>query len=184
MDAERVRSSRRVYQGQLIDLRVDQVETPGGIEAIREVIVHPGAVAVVPMDARGQVILVRQYRHAAGRTLIEVPAGTLKPGEDPLEAVRRELREETGFEARHIERMGGLYTAPSFNTEYIHLYLATDLIPGPSATDDDEVIELLRVPLAEAVEMIRAGSIDDSKSVSALLMVNLIHRPALPLQSP
>ncbi|HEY4721899.1 MAG TPA: NUDIX hydrolase [Anaerolineae bacterium] len=174
MDSEKVRSSRRVYQGQLIDLRVDQVETPNGLEAIREVIEHPGAVAVVPMDARGQVILVRQYRHAAGRTMIEVPAGTLKPGEDPLEAVRRELREETGFEARHIVRIGGLYTAPSFNTEYIHLYLATDLTPGLAATDDDEVIELLRIPLAEAISLIRAGSIDDSKSVSALLLVNLI----------
>src|SRR3989304_6426227 len=117
MDSEKVRSSRRVYQGQLIDLRVDQVETPNGLEAIREVIEHPGAVAVVPMDARGQVILVRQYRHAAGRTMIEVPAGTLKPGEDPLEAVRRELREETGFEARHIVRIGGLYTQPRFKTE-------------------------------------------------------------------
>ncbi|HEY4721231.1 MAG TPA: NUDIX hydrolase, partial [Anaerolineae bacterium] len=103
-----------------------------------------------------------------------------KIGEDPLEAVRRELREETGFEARHIERIGGLYTAPSFSTEYIHLYVATDLTPGPTATDADEVIELRRIPLAEAIELIRAGSLDDSKSVSALLMVKLIHdtRPA------
>ena len=91
MDFEKVRSSRRVYQGQLIDLRVDQVETPNGREAIREVIEHPGAVAVVPVDERGQVILVQQYRHAAGKVMLEIPAGTLKIGEDPLEAVRRML---------------------------------------------------------------------------------------------
>ena len=175
MDAEKVRSSKRVYQGRLIDLRVDQVETPNGLEAIREVIEHPGAVAVVPIDEHGQVILVQQYRHAAGKVMLEIPAGTLKVGEDPLEAVRRELREETGFEARHIVRIGGLHTAPSFSTEYIHLYLATDLTPGPTAPDADEVIELRRMPLAEALGLIRTGSIDDSKSVSALLMVNLIY---------
>ena len=175
MDAEQVRSSKRVYQGQLIDLRVDQVKTPNGLEAIREVIEHPGAVAAVPVDEHGQVILVQQYRHAAGKVMLEIPAGTLKVGEDPLEAMRRELREETGFEARHIVRIGGLYTAPSFSTEYIHLYLATDLTPGPTAPDADEVIELVRMPLAEAINLIRAGSIDDSKSVSALLLVNLIY---------
>ena len=180
MDAEKVRSSKRVYQGRLIDLRVDQVETPNGLEAIREVIEHPGAVAVVPIDEHGQVILVQQYRHAAGKVILEIPAGTLKIGEDPLEAMRRELREETGFEARHIARIGGLYTAPSFSTEYIHLYLATDLAPGPTAPDADEVIELRRIPLAEAIELIRTGSIDDSKSVSALLMVKMLYdtRPA------
>ena len=175
MDAETVRSSKRVYQGQLIDLRVDQVETSNGFEAIREVIEHPGAVAVVPVDENGQVILVQQYRHAAGKVMLEIPAGTLKVDEDPLEAVRRELREETGFEAGHVVRIGGLYTAPSFSTEYIHLYLATDLTPGPTAPDADEVIELRRIPLAEAISLIRAGSIDDSKSVSALLLVNLIY---------
>ena len=90
MDAEQVRSSKRVYQGQLIDLRVDQVKTPNGLEAIREVIEHPGAVAIVPVDEHGQVILVQQYRHAAGKVILEIPAGTLKIGEDPLEAMRRE----------------------------------------------------------------------------------------------
>ena len=164
-------SSEYVYRGRILNLRLDQVRTPTGFETRREIVEHPGAVAIVPIDEQGRVVLVRQYRAALGAVTVEVLAGTLETGEDPLEGARRELREETGFVAGQLDRLSGIYPAPGWSTEYIHLYQAIGLTAGPSATEEDEAIDLLRVTLDEALNLVRDGSVNDAKSVIALLMI-------------
>jgi ADP-ribose pyrophosphatase len=174
---EKTLSSQTIYQGRIIHLHVDEVELPDGKASKREIVTHPGAVAVVPLDADGNVLLVRQYRHAAQRVLLEIPAGTLKANENPDDCVRRELQEETGYKPSKLEKLGGIFVAPGYTTEYIHLYLATGLIESRLDMDEDEFIEVERVSLDQAVELIRSGEIADGKSVSALLMVkDRLHR--------
>ena len=170
---ETVLASERIYEGRLINLRVDQIRTAAGVESVREIVEHPGAIALIALDEGGRVLLVKQYRHAVRAVTLEIPAGTLEPGEEPLAAAQRELREETGYRAGQLDRLGGIYTAPGFSTEYIHFYLATQLTPDRLAMDDDEVIDLIRLPLSEAVDLIRAGQIDDGKSVSGLLLAQV-----------
>ncbi len=170
MTFETVLASERVYEGHILNLRVDQVHTSGGVEAIREIVENSSAVAVVPIDAQGRVVLVKQYRHAVRGVVIEVPAGKLDGAEDPGEAARRELREETGYRAGRLERLGGIYPAPAWSTEFISFYLATDLIHGPAALDADEAIELVHVPLVDAIELIHSGVITDGKTVAALFL--------------
>jgi ADP-ribose pyrophosphatase len=172
-------SSEPIYEGRVVRLRVDQVRLPNGNTAKREVIRHPGAVAIVAFDADGKVLLVRQYRHAAARTLLEIPAGTLEPGEDPLACAIRELQEETGYKPGKIEKIGGIYTAPGYTSEFIHLYLATDLNESRLAADEDEFIEVLHVPFADALQMIQDAEIADGKSVSGLLLAQKTHPPAM-----
>jgi ADP-ribose pyrophosphatase len=173
---EIVDSSEYQYRGRIISLRVDQIHTDSGYRGIREIIEHPGAVAIVPIDDQQRIILVRQYRAAIGKMTIEVPAGTLSVGEDPLVCAHRELKEETGFQAAQIDRVGGVYTAPGISSEFITLYMATGLTAGDANTEEDESIDLMRVSLNEALKMIHDGSINDAKSVSALLLVkDLIH---------
>ncbi len=166
---ETVLASERIYEGRLLNLRVDQVRTATGVESVREIVEHPGAVALIALDEAGRVLLVKQYRHAVRAVTLEIPAGILEANEEPLAAAQRELREETGYRAERIDRLGGIYTAPGFSTEYIHFFLARQLTPDRLAMDDDEVIDLIRLPLAEAVDLIQAGQIDDGKSVSGLL---------------
>ena len=163
--------SKVVAEGRVIKVRVDVIETPDGQRVKRDIVEHRGAVAMVPIDAEGRVILVRQYRHAAGKWLLEIPAGTLDPGEDPLEAAQRELREETGFAAGRIDRIGGCYAAPGYSSEYLYLYLARDLTEDPLEGDVDEEIELEPVPLTEVRKLIASGEIEDAKSLAALLLV-------------
>lgn len=177
MQPETVDSSEYKYRGRIISLRVDQIHTESGYHGIREIVEHPGAVAIVPIDDRQRIILVRQYRAAVGQITIEVPAGTLGKGEDPLVCAHRELKEETGYQAAKIDRIGGVYTAPGISTEFITLYMATGLTAGESGTEEDESIDLLRVSLPQALEMIHAGSINDAKSVSALLLVKELILP-------
>ena len=163
--------SKVVAEGRVIKVRVDVIETPDGHRVKRDIVEHRGAVAMVPIDAEGRVILVRQYRHAAGKWLLEIPAGTLDPGEDPLEAAQRELREETGFAAGRIDRLGGCYAAPGYCSEYLHLYAARDLTEDPLEGDVDEEIEVVPVPLSEVRKLIAEGEIEDAKSLAALLLV-------------
>jgi ADP-ribose pyrophosphatase len=167
---ETVLASERIYEGRLINLRVDQVRTSTGIETVREIVEHPGAVAIIALDEAERVLLVKQYRHAVRAVTLEIPAGTLEPDEDPLEAAQRELREETGYRAGQLERLGVIYTAPGFSTEYIHFFLATQLTADRLTMDEDEVIDLLRSPLAGVVELVRSGQIDDGKTVGGLLL--------------
>jgi len=170
MSFETVLASERMYEGRILNLRVDQIRTPSGVEALREIVENGSAVAMVALDDQQRVVLVKQYRHAVRSLVVEVPAGKLDGDEDPLEGAQRELREETGYRAGRFERLGSFYPAPAWSTEFVYLYLATDLIPGPTHWDADEAIELLQVPLSEAIEMIQAGAIIDGKTIAALLL--------------
>lgn len=163
--------SERIYSGQIVKLDVIDVRLPDGKETQREIIRHPGAVALVALDDEQRVLLVRQYRNAADKILLEIPAGTLHPDEAPLACAERELQEETGFRPGILEPLGGIYAAPGYTTEFIHLFLATDLSRSRLAMDDDEFIEVERLPLADALAMIEQGVIADGKSVAGLLRV-------------
>ncbi|NDJ84452.1 MAG: NUDIX hydrolase [Chloroflexi bacterium] len=159
-----------IYKGRIVNLHVQRVRLPNGKEAKREIVFHSGAVAIVPLLPGDQTILVRQFRKPAGKVLLEVPAGTLNPQEDLQSAANRELREETGYQAHSWQRMGGIFVAPGYSTEYIHLYLASDLTRAPLQADDDEFIETINLPLQAAIEKIYSGEIEDAKTVSGLLM--------------
>ncbi len=164
-------SSRTVYEGRVIrELSVQEVALPNGHTVTLELIRHPGAVAVVPVDSQGNAVLVRQYRHATGSWLLEVPAGKLDhPGEAPEDCARREVEEETGYLAGDLVALGWIWTTPGFTNEKIFLYLARDLTASRSNLQDDEVLTVERVPLAEAIRLAEAGEITDGKSVCALL---------------
>ncbi len=168
MSFETVLASERVYEGRILNLRVDEIRTPTGVEALREIVENGGAVAIVALDDQQRVVLVRQYRHAVRSLVIEVPAGKLDGDEDPLEGAQRELREETGFRAGRWERLGSFYPAPAWSTEFVYLYLATDLIPGPAHLETNEAIELSYVSLAEAIGMIHSGAITDGKTMAGI----------------
>ena len=168
---EEIIGGETIYAGKLLTLRRDQVRLESGREAIREVVVHPGAVAVVLILPDGRVVMVRQYRHAAGRALLEIPAGTLdQPGESVEVAAARELREETGYSAAHLTLLVAFYTAPGFCTERITLFLATDLTRGEQSPMDDEAITIEEVALADLPVLIARGEIADAKTLTGLLL--------------
>jgi ADP-ribose pyrophosphatase len=171
-------SSRRLYEGVVVKLRVDRVRTPTGHEAVREVVEHSGAVTVVAVDREDRLLLVRQYRHAAGRFLLELPAGTLDRDEEPAACATRELEEETGFRAGRLQRLGGFFVSPGYCTEYIHAYLATDLEPGSAGGDEDEDIQVLALPLAEVLRLAEAGELEDAKSLASILLYLRLSRGA------
>lgn len=160
---------REIYKGRSFRLDVDRVRLPNGVEMDFEMIHHPGAAAVVPLLATGEVLMLRQYRHATGGWLLEIPAGTLQPGEAPEACAARELREETGFQASALQPLGWIWTTPGFTDERIWLYLGTGLSAGRQALDDDEMLTVARLPLVQAVTMAAGGEIVDGKSVVALL---------------
>jgi ADP-ribose pyrophosphatase len=167
---ENTLSSELLYDGRVVHLYIETVRLPNGNIAKREVIKHNGAVAIVAFDTDGNVLLVRQYRQPTRRVLLEIPAGTLEPGEAPFDCAVRELQEETGYKPGKLESLGGIYTAPGYTSEFIHLFLATDLTESRLAQDADEFIELLHVPLAEALKLIASGDIADGKSISGILL--------------
>ena len=162
-------SSRQIFQGRTIRLDVDRVRLPNGKEMDFEMIHHPGAAAVVPVLANGDVLLVRQYRYATGGWLLEVPAGKLDPGEGPETCAAREVEEETGFKPGNLQPLGLIWTTPGFTDEKIHLFAAFDLTRTKSRPEDDEVIEVIQVPLDEALAMIWRGELCDAKSALALI---------------
>lgn len=172
MQRETVLASRRIYDGRVVSLRLDDVRTSRSLQTMREIVEHHGAVALVAVDDEDRVLFVKQYRHAVGRVTTEIPAGTLEPGEDPLTSAARELAEETGYSAAQFERIGGIYPSPGFCTEHIHLYLARRLTRGVAHPEDDEHIVVESVPWAEAIRRVTAGEIDDAKSVCALLLAD------------
>jgi len=165
---ERLIESRHVYQGRAIRVKVDSVEKAGGRVTSREVVEHSDCVAVVAIDAERKFLLVRQYRHAVGQELLEIPAGSIDPGETPEQAVSRELREETGYLPRNIVRLGGFFSAPGYCNEYLHLFLATDLEYDPLHAEDTDSIEVVRASSEEVKDIIVSGKIRDAKSVAAL----------------
>lgn len=160
---------RPVFEGRVVNLSVDRVRLPNGNECELEMIRHPGAAAVVPVDDAGRVLLVRQYRYAASGWLLEIPAGKLDDGEPPESCAVREVEEETGHRPRDLQPLGWIWTTPGFTDEKIWLYLATSLEPTRQNLQADEVLSVERLPLAEAVEMAASGEIRDGKSVCALL---------------
>lgn len=168
-DIPKVINSRVVYAGTLFDLNVDELDFGGGVTAQREIIRHPGAVAMVPIDADGNILMVTQYRHAAGRRLLELPAGTLETGEDPLEAVERELREEVGYRPGQVEPLGGFYVAPGYTDEYIRIYVCTDLEESALDADEDEDIEIEHMSPADALKAVANGGIVDAKSIIGII---------------
>jgi ADP-ribose pyrophosphatase len=164
--------SRHVYEGKIVNLRVDLVELPGGRAAEREIVEHRGAVAIVAVDREGSVLLVRQYRKAVEAELLELPAGTLEPGEPAEACAARELGEETGARASEMRLMAMYYSSPGFCTEEMHIFLATGLDLDAARPEGDEQLELARMPLQEAVRMARSGLLRDSKSIIGLLLAD------------
>ncbi len=164
-----VLSKRRVYSGKLLKIDVDHLRLPGGNETVLETIRHPGAAAVLPVHDDGSVTLIYQYRHAVGRTIIEIPAGKIDPGETPEACALREVEEEVGWRAGRLDALGAIYTTPGFTDETIWLYLGRDLVETAIARDADEVIEVARLPFADALAMVGDGRIQDAKSVAAIL---------------
>jgi ADP-ribose pyrophosphatase len=161
-------STRQIYSGRVVHLDVHEVILPDGKHSKREQIKHPGAVAIVAIDDKQNVLLVRQYRLPAGGVMIELPAGTLYPEEAPQDCAIREMQEETGFKPQKIESMGGFYAAPGYTTEFIHLFYATDLVPSALPGEDDEFLEVFRLPFSIALQMIDKGEILDSKTIIGL----------------
>jgi ADP-ribose pyrophosphatase len=162
-------TSQHAYTGVRVSVRRDTLLTAGGGERPIDVVVHPGGVVVIAED-RGEMLLVRQHRHPVGETLLELPAGTREPGEDPMETARRELQEEAGFRAGRLTKIAEFYTAPGFSTELLLLYVAEELVPAPLPRDEGEEIAVVRVPCAEAVAMARHGELRDAKTIIGLLL--------------
>ncbi len=162
---------RNIYTGKVVTLNVDTVQLPNGVTIDLETIRHPGAAAVVPMKDDGTVVLIRQFRHAAGGFIYEIPAGKLSPGEEPLHCAARELEEEVGYRASSFELLSSIFTAPGFADEVIHVYKATGLIKGRQQLDQDEVLEIVEMPLSEAIARVEDGAIRDAKTIVGLQAV-------------
>lgn len=163
---------QKLHKGHIITLAQDQIQYEDGQEKTYDIVLHPGAVAMIPVDHDGKIILVKQWRRAADQILLELPAGTLEIEEDPLECAKRELREEIGLETRDITSLGGFFTAPGFCNEYIYLYLAKDLHPNPLIGDDTDEIDSVALTLEEAIEKIHQNEIVDAKTIAGIYRYN------------
>ncbi|MFO7773829.1 MAG: NUDIX hydrolase [Dehalococcoidia bacterium] len=170
VEPEKKLATQQIYHGQVINIRVDTVEKAGGGKTVREVVEHSDCIAVVVLDEQENVLLVRQFRYAVGKSLLEIPAGGIDPGEEPIDSVRRELQEEIGYLPRKIDNLVGFYSTPGYGTEYLHCFLATDLVPSHLVAEDTDDIELVRVPPDQIPRLIASGEICDGKSIAALLM--------------
>ncbi len=162
-------SGKAVYEGSFLTLYKDEIELPNGKNATREYLRHPGAACVVPLTDDGYVIMVKQYRYPLGKVMLEIPAGKLDKGEDHRLCAERELKEETGAIAKQLFYLGGLAVTPAYTDEIIHMYLARGLSFGDKNPDEDEFLEVVRIPLAKAVNMVLNGEIIDAKTQTALL---------------
>lgn len=176
MYQEKTLSSRVAHEGHL-KLRIDTVQMPDGRESTREIVEHPGAVVIVAVDESDNVLLVRQFRYALGKELLEIPAGGIDGDETPEEAAVREMQEETGHLPGKLVKLGGFYSAPGFCTEYLHLFLATELRPGRLFAEDTESIQLERMPVSQVPVLVASGKLEDAKSLAGL-MIYLEYRKA------
>ena len=162
--------SEPLFKGRAFGIRRDYVTTPDGRETKFDIVEHGGSVVILPVDENGNLILVRQYRHAAGTELLELPAGT-RDGDEPFEhCAAREIREETGLAAGKLERVGHFYLAPGYSTEFMAVFLATGLTHNPLNPDADEFLQIEKIPLARALEMAEKGEMPDAKSLAALYL--------------
>ncbi len=159
---------KEIYKGKIVNLRVETTSLPNGVIATLEIISHPGAAAVVPFKNESTVVLVRQYRHAVGDYIYEIPAGKLSPGENPKECAQRELEEEIGYTAGTLEPVVSFLTTPGFTNEVIHIYKGTNLIAGIQNLGHDEIIEVVEMPMTEAIAKIHDGTIRDGKTIVGL----------------
>lgn len=171
---ERKLQSDEKFSGRILRVTVDTVELENGTRAKREIVHHHGGSGVVALTEERDVFLVRQFRYAFGKELLEIPAGKLEPGEDPLEAARRELKEECGITADSFLDLHPIYPTVGYDNEIIYMYLATGLHFGEAKPDEDEFLDLVKMPLDEAVELVEKGDIVDGKTVAALLKVKLM----------
>ncbi|MDR1615474.1 MAG: NUDIX hydrolase [Syntrophomonadaceae bacterium] len=162
---EKTIASQKIFSGKIVNLRVDTVLLPNGKRGAREIVEHSGAVAIVALDEENNIYLVRQYRKAAQKIMLEIPAGTLNQGEDPLAAAKRELREEIGARAGHWEKICSYYSSPGFCTEELTVYLAAGLTAGNPNPDPDEFLEVTKMPLSQAFDLVRRNEIMDGKSI-------------------
>jgi ADP-ribose pyrophosphatase len=162
--------SEALLQGRTFRVRRDTLKTPDGRETRLEIVEHGGSVVVLPMDEKNNLLFVRQYRHAAGGDLLELPAGTRAKDEPFEECAAREIREETGMEAGKLQKIGEFYLAPGYSTELMAVFLATGLKENPLQADDDEFLQVEKIPLKKAFEMAEGGDMPDSKSLAALLL--------------
>jgi ADP-ribose pyrophosphatase len=167
MASEETLSSKVIFSGRAVKLRVDTVRLSDGRETTREIVEHEDCVAVVAVDG-GDILLERQFREAVGKELLEIPAGGIDPGEKPEDAVRREMREETGFLPRRVTLLGGFYSSPGYSNEYLYLYLAIELVSSPLRAEDTDSIVIVRATPEEVVKLIKSGGIVDAKSIAGL----------------
>lgn len=172
--AETVISSEEIYKGRIVHLHVDTVRLADGKEAKREIVSHGGAVCIVPLMEDGTVLLVKQFRLAAGKVLLEVPAGTLEKDEDPDACALRELEEETGYKAANLRLLFTTFLAPGYSTELIHAYLATGLTKTQTNFDEGEDLELITMPLEEAEHLVLSGQVQDAKTIASLLVARRV----------
>lgn len=175
---EKTITSEKLFGGNIIDLHLDEVELPNGETATRELVYHPGAVAVIPITKDNKIVMVEQYRKPLEQSLVEIPAGKLEKGENPLTAAVRELEEETGYTTTNLSLVTSFYTSPGFANEKIYLYITDDLIKmeNPPAGDDDEFVEIMEVTLDEAKELVEEGRIHDAKTDYAVLYLHALRK--------
>lgn len=171
---ERTVEHTRPYEGVIVNVDLDKAELPNGRVATREVVLHPGGVAVLPLNDDGTVTVVRQYRYPFARVLTEIPAGKLDPGEEPRTGALRELKEEIGAQVGELIDLGAIYPSPGFCQEVLYLYLARDLTYGDCCPDEDEFLEVARVPFESLAEQVMSGGIRDGKTVAAVLKTKLL----------
>ncbi len=160
-----------VYSGRVFNLRSDRIQLPDGRLSTLDILEHGGAVVIVPQTAMGDFLMIRQYRHAAQTMLLEFPAGTLEPGEDPLVCAQRELREETGYSAKNFVKIGGFYLAPGYSTEYLHVYFASGLEQSPLPKDSDEWLDVETHSMSTLLALVEEGGLEDAKSLAAFFLV-------------
>jgi len=167
MASSTILNRQQILEGHAFNIEKVHLRLPDGRERDYDLVDHEDAVTILPVDDEGRVLFVRQFRVGAGKELLELPAGMMNKGEDPLATARRELREETGSDAVQIERIGGFYMAAGYSSEYMHIFFATGLSEAPLEQDEDEFLSLVKVDLREVFEMIRTGHIEDGKTISA-----------------
>lgn len=175
-EADSVVQRRSIYQGKIVDLGLEAAELPNGEQVELEIVRHPGGAAAVALDAEGRVCLLRQYRHAAGGWLWELPAGKLDPGETPFNTARRELAEEAGVEAEEWTELGAMHSSPGILTEVVHLYLASELRQATQDHEVHEVIEIHWLPIAQVMDWCRDGTITDAKTLIALYRAEALRK--------
>lgn len=171
---EKTLSSQTVFEGKIITVKVDKALLPNGAEASREVVEHPGGVCILALEEDGTVPLVRQFRYPLGDVMLELPAGKLEYGEEPRPAAIRELGEEVGLEPERLDDLGFIYVSPGFCKEKLHMYLARDVKSVPVHPDEDEFLDIVRLPFAQLVEQVMSGEITDGKTVATVLKTKVL----------